>query len=308
MTKDKVLARVTVTAPATTSNLGPGFDCLGLALGLRNELTLELHDASGPAIVEIEGAGSDSLPRGEQNMLVQAARESLPHPLPGRLVFKARNRVPLARGLGSSAAAVVAGLWAGAHLLGTLRRTEDELEQMAVAMEGHPDNVAPCVHGGLTASLMVEGRARAHRLNIHSALSAVVCIPDFELSTKKARGVLPETVFLKDAVFNSSRALLLARALETGRVARLSELMKDRLHQPYRAKLVPGLEDALDAAIEAGAAGAALSGSGPTVFAFVEGRHGPAVGEAMTKSFSKHGTSSRWLTLPVDNQGVLVHK
>jgi homoserine kinase len=304
---NKVLARVTVTAPASTSNLGPGFDCLGLALGLRNELVLELHDAAGPPVVEIEGAGADSLPRGEQNMLVHAARQVLPPSLPGRLVFKARNRVPLARGLGSSAAAIVSGLWAGAHLVGTLRRSEDELEQMAVALEGHPDNIAPCVHGGLTASLTVDGRARAHRLGIHPSLSAVVCIPDFELSTKKARGVLPETVYLADAVFNASRALLLTKTLESGHVSRLPELMKDRLHQPYRAKLVPGLEDALAAAVEHGAAGAALSGSGPTVFAFVEGRNAP-VGDAMVRAFSKHGVSSRWLALPVDHQGVRVER
>lgn len=303
----KVLARVTVTAPASTSNLGPGFDCLGLALGLRNELVLELHDGPGGVMVDVEGAGADSLPRGEQNMLVHAARQVLPPGLPGRLVFKARNRVPLARGLGSSAAAIVSGLWAGAHLLGTLRRSEDELEQMAVALEGHPDNIAPCVHGGLTASLTVDGRARAHRLGIHPSLSAVVCVPDFELSTKKARGVLPETVYLADAVFNASRALLLTRALESGHVSRLPELMKDRLHQPYRAKLVPGLEDALTAAVEHGAAGAALSGSGPTVFAFVEGRNA-SVGDAMVRAFSKHGVSSRWLALAVDHQGVRVER
>lgn len=305
--KDKILARVTVTAPASTSNLGPGFDCLGLALGLRNELTLELHDGSGPPVVEIEGAGADSLPAGEANMLVRAARMSLPPALPGRLVFKARNRVPLARGLGSSAAAIVSGLWAGAHLVGTLRRSEDELEQIAVGLEGHPDNIAPCVHGGLTASLTVGDRARAQRLGIHSSLSSVVCIPDFELSTKKARSVLPETVFRADAVFNASRAMLLVRALESGHVARLPELMKDRLHQPYRAKLVPGLEDALTAAVEAGAVGASLSGSGPTVFAFVEGRNA-AVGEAMVRAFHKHGVSSRWLSLPIDHQGVLVQR
>lgn len=303
----KVLARVTVTAPASTSNLGPGFDCLGLALGLRNELVLELHDASGPPLVEIEGAGADDLPRGDQNMLVHAARQVLPASLPGRLVFKARNRVPLARGLGSSAAAIVSGLWAGAHLLGTLRRSEDELEQMAVALEGHPDNVAPCVHGGLTASLTVDGRARAHRLGIHPSLSAVVCIPDSELSTKKARGILPETVLLADAVFNASRALLLTKTLESGHVSRLPELMKDRLHQPYRARLVPGLEYALAAAVEHGAAGAALSGSGPTVFAFVEGRNA-SVGEAMVRAFSKHGVASRWLALAVDHQGVRVER
>ena len=307
MTKDRVLARVTVTAPASTSNLGPGFDCLGLALGLRNELTLELHDAAGPPIVEIEGAGAETLPRGEQNMLVHAARQALPPGLPGRLVFKARNRVPLARGLGSSAAAIVTGLWAGAHLVGTLQRSEDELEQMAVTLEGHPDNIAPCVHGGLTASLTIDGRARAQRLGVHPALSTVVCIPDFELSTKKARSVLPETVFLADAVFNTSRALLLVRALESGHVSRLPELMKDRLHQPYRAKLVPGLEDALAAAVQAGAAGASLSGSGPTVFAFVEGRNA-SVGEAMVKAFAKNGTTSRWLSLQVDHQGVRVER
>ena len=240
-------------------------------------------------------------------MLVHAARQVLPPGLPGRLVFKARNRVPLARGLGSSAAAIVSGLWAGAHLIGTLRRSEDELEQMAVALEGHPDNIAPCVHGGLTASLTVDGRARAQRLNIHSALSTIVCIPEFELSTKKARAVLPETVFLADAVFNTSRALLLTRTLESGHVSRLSELMKDRLHQPYRAKLVPGLDDALAAATEAGAAGASLSGSGPTVFAFVEGRNA-SVGDAMVRAFHKHGVASRWLALPVDHQGVRVER
>lgn len=307
MTKERVLARVVVTAPASTSNLGPGFDCLGLALELRNELTLELHDASGPPIVEIDGAGAETLPRGEQNMLVQAARQSLPPSLPGRLVFKARNRVPLARGMGSSAAAIVSGLWAGAHLLGTLRHSEDELERMAVAIEGHPDNIAPCVHGGLTASLVVDGHARAQRLGIHSSLSTVVCIPDFELSTKKARGVLPEKIPIADSVFNTSRALLLTRALDSGHVSRLPELMKDRLHQPYRAKLVPGLDDALAAAIEAGAAGAALSGSGPTVFAFVEGRNA-GVGEAMVRAFHKHGVSSRWMSLAVDHQGVRVER
>ncbi len=307
MTKGKILARVTVTTPASTSNLGPGFDCLGLALGLRNELILELHDGAGPPLVEMTGAGAETLPCGEQNMIVCAARQVLPPALPGRLVFKARNRVPLSRGLGSSAAAIVSGLWAGAHLLGTLRQSEDELERMAVALEGHPDNVAPCVHGGLTASLLVDGRARAHRLGIHPSLSTVVCIPDFELSTKKARSVLPETVFRADAVFNISRALLLARALESGHIARLSELMKDLLHQPYREKLVPGLADALAAATEAGAAGAALSGSGPTVFAFVEGRNA-AVGEAMCKAFSKYDVASRWLSLNVDHQGVRVER
>lgn len=302
----KILASVTVSAPASTSNLGPGFDCLGLALDLRNELTLELHDARGPVLVEIEGEGARSLPRGERNLIARAARLVLPRRLPGRLVFKARNRIPLARGLGSSAAAAVAGLWAGAHLFGRLSRSEDELERLAVALEGHPDNVAPCVHGGLTASLVEDGRARAIRLNLHPSLSTVVCAPAFELSTRKARAALPKKVPLADAVFNASRALLLARALETGRTTRLAALMEDRLHQPYRARLVPGLHEALAAAVKAGAAGAALSGSGPSVFAFVESGRGPRVGAAMARAFAKRRISARWLALDVDNQGVRV--
>ncbi|MDE2490002.1 MAG: homoserine kinase [Elusimicrobia bacterium] len=268
----KTLAAVTVSVPATTSNLGPGFDCLGLALDLRNELTLELIDGKGPAVVEIEGEGAKTLPRGETNYIVKAARRILPRGLPGRLIFRAKNRIPLARGLGSSAAAVVAGLWAGAHLFGTLRRSEDELEDLAVSMEGHPDNVAPCVHGGLTASVHHDGDLRVQGLEIHPSFSGVVCVPELELPTAKARRVLPKRVTLADAVFNLQRAVLLPRALATARTTYLRQLMQDRLHQPYRAPLVPGLYDAIEAAYRAGAAGAALSGSGTAVFALVEGR------------------------------------
>ena len=299
----KPAASVRVSVPASTSNLGPGFDCLGLALDLRNELTLSLEDGDG-LLVELEGEGAATLPRDATNLLVKAARLVLPPGLPGRLVFRARNRIPLARGLGSSAAAAVAGLWAGAHLLGTLRRSEDELEAMAAALEGHPDNVAPCVHGGLTAS--VDGRAS--RLEIDPALSSVVCVPDFELLTKKARAVLPSSVPLADAVHNVGRAVLLARALESGHVGRLAELMQDRLHQPYRSRLVPGLSEALAAAVEAGAAGAALSGSGPSVFSFIAGGNGARVGEAMRRAFAKRRVSSRWLALDVDREGVRVER
>ena len=304
----RTLAKVTVTVPATTSNLGPGFDCLGLALDLRNELTLELRDESGTPVVEISGEGATTLPRDGDNAILRAARLVLPKKIPGRLFFKALNRIPLARGLGSSAAAVVAGLWAGAHLFGTLRKTEDELEAMAVSLEGHPDNVAPCVHGGLTASYTENGRSRSVRLNIHPSLSAAVCVPQFELATKKARAALPKAVPLADAVFNSSRAILLARALETGRTQHLAEYMNDRLHQPYRSKLVPGLHEAMAAALKAGAAGAALSGSGPTVFAFVTDDRGDAAGTAMVRAFRAKGVKSTRQYLEIDHQGVRVER
>lgn len=301
----KTLARVTVSVPASTSNLGPGFDCLGLALDLRNELELALVDEKGPTSVEISGEGAKTLPRGESNLLVKAARLVMPKRLPGRLVLRATNRIPLARGLGSSAAAVVAGLWAGAHLFG-LRRSEDELERLAVGLEGHPDNVAPCVHGGFTSCVVEGGRPRVSALDLHPSLSTVVCVPAFELATKKARAVLPKAVSRADAVYNVSRALLLPRALATGRLTYLADLMSDRLHQPFRAPLVPGLADAIAAAVRAGAAGAALSGSGPTVFAFVQGDAAPKVGEAMKRAFAKKRVASRWLALEVDHRGVRV--
>lgn len=303
----KTLARVSVSVPASTSNLGPGFDCLGLALALRNELILELVDGRGPALVEVIGEGAGTLPRGEANLVVKAARLVLPRRLPGRLVFRSVNRVPLARGLGSSAAAAVAGLWAGAHLLG-LRRPEDELEAMAVRLEGHPDNVAPCVHGGLTASLAGAEPPRAQKLSIHPSFTAAVCVPAFELSTRKARAVLPKKVPLADAAFNASRALLLARALESGKAAGLAELMEDRLHQPYRARLVPGLREALEAARRAGAAGAALSGSGPSVFALAQAGKAPRVAEAMRRAFAARRVAAKALVLDVDRLGVLVSK
>lgn len=301
----KILARVTVSAPASTSNLGPGFDCLGLALDLRNELTLELVEGRGRCVVAIEGEGAFTLPRNETNRLVQAARLILPRRLPGRLIFKATNRIPPACGLGSSAAAAVAGLWAGAHLFGTLQRSEDELEALAVKLEGHPDNVAACVHGGLTASFVENGRARASRLNIHPSFYGIVGVPEFPLTTKDARAVLPKRVPLADAVFNMSRAILLVRSLETGHTRGLDVLMADRLHQPYRARLVPGLQDALVAAVVAGAAGAALSGSGPSVFALVAG-DGRRVGSAMRRAFAKKNVKSRALELKVDRQGVRI--
>jgi homoserine kinase len=274
-------------------------------LDLRNELELSLVDEKGPTSVEISGEGAKTLPRGEGNLLVKAARLVIPKRLPGRLVLRATNRIPLARGLGSSAATVVAGLWAGAHLFG-LRRSEDELERLAVGLEGHPDNVAPCVHGGFTSCWSDAGVARTQALDLHPSLSAVVCVPAFELATKKARAVLPKTLSRADAVFNVSRALLLPRALATGRLTHLQSLMSDRLHQPRRAALVPGLGEAIVAATKAGAAGAALSGSGPTVFAFVQGDAAPRVGEAMKRAFAKKHVASRWHALEVDHRGVRV--
>ena len=302
-----VLSRVSVRVPASTSNLGPGFDCLGLALELHNELVLELHSEPGEPVVEVSGEGSESLPRGEANLMVRAAKLVVGERTDRRLVFKAANRIPLARGLGSSAAATVAGLFAANRLLGAPILPKEELFRYAWTLEGHPDNVAPAIYGGLTVSVREGKDIRPWPLRAHRDLAVVVCVPEFELATAAARKVLPRTVLREDAVDNVARTGLLVSALERGRWEALPAATLDRLHQPYRAGLVKGLAEVLRAAREAGECGSALSGAGPSVVAFC--RRGPdaaRIGEAMRKAFSRHGVKSRIMVLGVDKEGVRV--
>ncbi len=297
---------VTVRVPASTSNLGPGFDCLGLALGLYNELTVTRHAGAGEPTVEIEGEGESSLPRGRDNLIVKAALSAVADRFTDRLEFKAVNRIPLARGLGSSAAAVVSGLLAGNALAGSPLSNEQVLEYASV-MEGHPDNAAPALLGGLLVSVKENKGFRSYPLQLHKDYRAVVCIPDFELATSKARAILPASVLRDAAVENVSRAILLASALERGRWEDLDAAMRDRLHQPYRAPLVPGLEDVLNAARAQGHCGAALSGAGPAVVALCRrGSHASRVGDAMRDAFFKKGIVSRSVVLMIDREGAVV--
>lgn len=299
-----LLAEVKVRVPATTSNLGPGFDCLGMALGLYNELTLELHSEKGPPVIEISGEGEKTLPKDRTNLIVRAASSVLDDRLEGRLVFKALNRIPLARGLGSSAAAAVAGIVAANRLLKPSPLEPEQLLQYAVLLEGHPDNAAPALQGGLVVSVKERKAFKTYALKPHKELCAVVCIPAFELSTAKARAVLPQTVLRDQAVANISRALLLSSALERGQWERLSAAMEDELHQPYRASLIPGFAQVLASAREAAPCGAALSGAGPTILALCrEGPDAKKIGSAMEKTFAEHGVKSRALALPVDAKG-----
>ena len=305
----KNVRRVTVRVPASTSNLGPGFDCLGLALGLFNELTLEEHAERGETIVEISGEGAAALPRGPENLMVKAANAVIAGRAEGRLVFKVKNSIPLARGLGSSAAAIVAGLLAADELFGPSTLDRRALFQYAATLEGHPDNAAPALYGGLTVCVKAHKSAACHALKIHEDFRAAVCIPDFELSTAKARAVLPDTVFREAAVENVARTALLISALERGRWELLEEASKDRLHQPYRAPLIPGLEAVLAAARKAGPCAAALSGSGPATVALC--RKGPrarSIAEAMKAEFSRHGVASRALVLDIESKGARLTK
>lgn len=302
-----LIRRVAVKVPATTSNLGPGFDCVGLALNLYNELTLELYSEPGMTIVEISGEGRD-LPHDEKNPIVQAARLLLGKNRGlGRMVFRCVNGIPPGRGLGSSAAAALCGLYAANSLFSPRLESVQRLEELAIGLEGHPDNVAAAVRGGMVVSARDEGRYVAHPVKPHRDLAVVVCSPDYELPTKKSRAALPGKIAREDSVFNTARAMILLSAVEKGQWDKLTLAMQDRLHQPYRAPLIKGMKDVIAAAVGAGSCGAALSGAGPSIIALCEsGRRASLIGGIMQKAFSKHGVTSEYRILQCDRKGLQV--
>jgi homoserine kinase len=225
-----------VRAPASSANLGPGFDSLGLALALHDEVVAEV--AGEACVVEVHGEGAADVPRDESHLVASALLTGLERwagERPPGLRLTCRNRLPHGRGLGSSAAAVVSGLLAARGLLSEAERIGDEeVLDLANRIEGHPDNVAACLLGGLTVSWTDDTAARAVRLGLHQSVRAVLCVPAWPMSTQQARGLLPAQVPHVDAVFNSSRSALLVAAL-TREPGLLLTATEDRLHQPYRA-------------------------------------------------------------------------
>lgn len=296
-----MVRRVRVSVPASTANLGPGFDAVGLALDLFNVVEVEV--GGDDLRVEIVGEASD-LAR-EDNLVLRAmehgfaaAGSALP-PLRVRLT----NRIPVGCGLGSSAAAIVAGLMAANALLGD-PWSPDRLLALATELEGHPDNVAPALWGGLVVSCCTGDGVRWVRLEAPSELQAVLVIPELRVPTREARRVLPGAVPFQDAVFNVGRVALLVAALSCRQYHVLREAMRDRLHQPYRAPLVPGFEEALVAAERAGALGVALSGAGPGLLAFTVG-DGRPVAEAVQAALARHGVLSTWTVARPTDWGAL---
>ena len=300
--------RVMVQVPATTANLGPGFDALGLALDLWNETEfIDTDDRSVSLIVEGEGSGK--LPLDAENSIVDAALQL--YDQAGRsctgLQIHCINRIPLSSGLGSSSAALLTGLLGANALLGKPFNDEQILKQ-AIEMEGHPDNVAPAMLGGLVASIVYEDHvvslklpARANRSPVH----VTVVLPDFDFPTKQARAILPKQVERKDAIYNISRSVLVTEALRTGDLDLLGKAMTDRLHQPYRIPLIPGAQAAMEAAHKAGANAVALSGAGPSLIAFTA-KWEAGIGEAMVQAFESAGLSARTFQLKISSDGARV--
>jgi len=256
-----------VSVPATSANLGPGFDSFGLALDLHNEFEAELADSWS---VEIEGEGAGVLATDGRNQIARAMKLAFQEA--GRPEAAARircvNRIPLGNGLGSSSSAIVGGLLLGFRLLGEDPGSDRVLE-LAAGIEGHPDNAAAAILGGFTVCWTDAGRPRTARFEPARGLAAVVVVATGELATSKARAMLPKAVPHADAAFNVAHAGLLAASIATGRPELLGAALADRLHEPYRAPAVRDLQAVHDILRSAGAAGVALSGAGPTVIGLV---------------------------------------
>jgi homoserine kinase len=254
--------RASVSVPATSANLGPGYDALGLALGLRDDVGAEIAD--GGVVVEIDGEGADTVARDASNLVARAMRvgfEAIGIEAPG-LRLTCRNRIPHGRGLGSSAAAIVAGLQLAAALADDVSSDLDMLG-LAAETEGHPDNVAACLLGGLTIAYVVDGRPHGVRLDVDQSIAPALFVPPAAVSTETARGLLPSTVSHRDAASNSARSALLIAAL-TARPDLLLDATEDRLHQAYRQPAMPQSANLVSRLRAAGHA-AVVSGAGPTV-------------------------------------------
>ena len=294
-----------VRVPATTANLGPGFDALGLALDLWNEAEFG-QDGNKELTVSITGEGLHTLPTDETNAIVGAALQL--YKLVGKkadgLSIHCINRIPLISGMGSSSAALLTGMLGANALLGKPFPRE-EILVMATQSEGHPDNVVPAMLGGLVASAIKDGEVVSRKLLV-SPMTITVVMPDFYFPTKAAREILPEYVLRQDAIFNLSRAVLVIKALETGDLALLGEVMEDSLHQPYRLPLIPGALEAMKAAKKAGASAVALSGAGPSLIAFSGQPADAGIGLAMQRAFEQAGLKARIFPLNISHSGASV--
>ncbi|HZY42620.1 MAG TPA: homoserine kinase [Anaerolineae bacterium] len=303
-----------VLVPATTANLGPGFDCLGMALALYQEIQLE--EIPHGLEVEIDGEGAAELAHDAGNLVLSAAQRVFDRVgyQPTGLRLCSINRIPMMGGLGSSSAAIVGGLVAANALVADRLThhplTNSQLLDLAIEIEGHPDNVAPALLGGLViVAAGNDGPADDHgpiveRVEV-ADLTVVVINPDLRVATKTARRILPTQIPRADAIFNAGRVALVTLALSRGDLDLLGRAMDDRLHQPLRKYLIIGYDDVLSAAKSAGAAAIAISGSGPSLIAFAADRHAE-IAAAMTQAFAANHIDARTWILKVDRAGARV--
>ncbi len=293
---------IKIRIPATSANLGAGFDALGLALTYYNYVELEESDT-----IDISSTDSVQIPKDESNLIYISARdlfEVCGKRLNGLKIIQS-NDIPMARGLGSSSACIVAGLVGANTLLGS-PLTTDDLVDLAAQIEGHPDNTAPALLGGIVTAVFDGRKVQWVKQEVFTKLKFVAIIPDFELKTEKARACLPKEVSHRDAVYNLSRAALFSASLLTGKFENLRTAVDDKLHQPYRMELIPHCSEVFDIAYTHGAYGVYISGAGPTVMAIVDEKNEFFVGK-MRFSLENAGLNGwRVEQFSIDNEGTTI--
>ena len=299
---------IKVKVPATTANLGPGFDVLGASLSLYNELEISLAQDPKKAKFIVEGEGKKILPRNEKNILWKAM-DAVFGLLDEREKYslksfniKLTNNIPLSSGLGSSSAARAAGIIAANKICGN-KLSLGEMAQLGVKLEGHPDNIIPAFYGGVCISIN-KGNDVIDVIKLPiPKIKAVACTPGFELATERSRNILPSKYDRKDVVFNISRVALLTKAFCTNDFKVLQEAMQDKIHQPYRAKLIPVMQDLIDVAVKEGAYGACLSGAGPSMIAFCDSSKAQNIAKSMAKIWKKETVPTKTFILDFDKDG-----
>ena len=259
---------VKVKVPATSANMGAGFDCLGAALGLYNYV--EAEETDGGLVIDIKDSTAEYLPRNEKNLIYRSMKvlfDEVGYKEKGLHIIQ-ENNIPVTRGLGSSSAGIVGGLLA-ANEISKAGLEKDDILAIAARIEGHPDNVAPAILGGMTVNVTDFGKIKYVKADVPEDLIFAAFVPEFTLSTKKARGILPSTVSVRDAVFNMGRSALLMSSIMTGKYENIRAATADKLHQRYRKRFIPNIDDIFKASYKAEALGVYLSGAGPTVVAIV---------------------------------------
>ncbi len=299
---------IKVRVPATTANLGPGFDCLGLALKMY--LYLEIEEIEEGLEIKFEGEGAEEFSVGEDTLIWKSINLVLKRTCKDShkkgLRIKAFNEIPVARGLGSSASAIIGGIMGAARLC-QIKLSYQEMLNLAFSLEGHMDNIVPALIGGLTIAYKAEQEEiKWVKIKPPVDLRVILAIPDFSLNTEEMRKILPSKVSLTNAVFNLSRSALLVNALQTSNWGILVEAMEDKLHQPFRAPFIPGIEEMFSQIKRTGLAGVALSGSGPTVVSLTKRSAEKTTSKIMKESFLKSGINCRIMVLEADLEGTKI--
>jgi len=279
--------QITIKAPATTANLGPGFDCLGMALDLWSKTTFEVIDQNKNTVI-ISGEGENKIPKNSDNLILKSFQIPFykANLAPPTVKITCYNEIPIGKGLGSSSAAIVSGLIAGNEISGK-PFTKYDLIELGNSLEGHPDNISAAILGGCQITIQEGARLISSNIPISDKISTILFIPDIETTTKKSREKLPDQISLVDAVYNIGRTALLVKSLINNDFDKLSIATQDKLHQPYRLLENPRIKNIFKAAMTCGALGVFLSGSGPTVLALANNREftiGYEMADAASKS------------------------